>query len=156
MYDMDRARLFVSAAGRQSDISTSTWSAERQSNYGEVLPLSFCDSSRNRLYHSLLNMRLYTFSGVLWNTASNATSPSCFPSFPHEHSVLAWPLAGDLTLLAAEIGTSWASKLMEAGRDWFGMAKDAVDMTAFGLHRRQMFIMTSYVESREMKDAKVY
>ena len=31
-----------------------------------------------------------------------------------------------------------------------------VDMTALGLHKRQMFIITSYVESREMNEANVY
>jgi hypothetical protein len=40
-----------------------------------------------------------------------------------------------------------------AGREWMS---DAVDMTALGLHRRQMFIITSKVVSLEMKEAKVY
>jgi hypothetical protein len=31
-----------------------------------------------------------------------------------------------------------------------------LDIMALGLQRRQMFIMTSNVESREMKEAKVY
>jgi len=39
-----------------------------------------------------------------------------------------------------------------AGGDW----NDMVDITALGLQSRQMFIITSNVESREMKEAKVY
>lgn len=46
---------------------------------------------------------------------------------------------------------SAAAAWMDAG-DW----KEMVDMTELGLHSRQMFIMTSKVESREMKEAKVY
>jgi hypothetical protein len=45
---------------------------------------------------------------------------------------------------------------MDAGREWPFGANEVVDMTAFGLHSRQMFIMTSYVESRDMREANVY
>lgn len=71
MYEVVRMS-FLSSPGCHSEDSMSA--IVSYTYHPANSPRSFCDSDMKVRYHPLLNMRLYTFSGVEGKVVSSATS----------------------------------------------------------------------------------